>query len=110
MIKDDITFQLGQRWAAALQKRYNQKNAAKAIAKDFDIEVRTAWAWLYGSTPYLKYVWLAAQRFGCDFLAEILTPNVEWEKMVNIDNTLLELEKKICQLRHEIASGRKDVK
>lgn len=104
MEKDDITLQLGQRWANALRKRFGKKNTAKEIARCFNIELRTARSWLYGTAPYLKYIWIAGQKLGSGFVADLLTPNKKWKTYTNIDEALENLEKEICRLRNEIQS------
>lgn len=108
MIKDDITLQLGERWAAALKKNFSNKNTAKEIARTFDVEVRTARGWLDGTAPYIKYLYIAGQKLGSNFLAELLSPNSKWLTYSNIDKMLEKLEKEICQLRSEIESLKKE--
>ncbi len=108
MIKDDITLQIGQRWAECLKKRFSSKNTAKEIAKFFDIEVRTARSWLAGSAPYIKHLWIAGQKLGYGFLADVLTPNKKWKTYANIDEALDLMEKEICQLRKEIQNLSQD--
>lgn len=102
MIKDNITLQLGERWASALKKHFGNKNTAKEVARCFDVEIRTARGWLDGSAPYIKYIYVAGQKLGSKFLAEFISPNTKWNTYSNIDNTLEKLEKEICQLRKEI--------
>lgn len=108
MIKDDITLQIGQRWAECLKKRFSTKNTAKEVARFFNVEVRTARSWLAGSAPYIKHLWIAGQKLGSGFLAELLTPNKKWKTYANIDEALILLEKEICQLRKEIQNLSKD--
>lgn len=103
MVKDDITLQLGQRWASALRKYFSKRNTAKEIARFFDVEVRTANNWLQGNAPYMKYLWVAGQKLGSSFLAEILVPN-ENLRTENIEKALDLMEKQICQIRQEISS------
>ncbi len=102
MTKDDITLQLGERWAQALKKYFGNRNAAKEIARTFDVEVRTARGWLDGSAPYIKYIYIAGQKIGAKFVAEFLTPNSLWSTYSDIDEALEKLEKEICQLRRQI--------
>lgn len=110
MIKDDISLLLGQRWAAALKKEFNTKNTAKEIARFFDVEVRTARSWLAGSAPYAKHLWVAGQKLGSGFLADLLTPNSKWKKYSDIDEALDLMEKQICRLREEVRNLTKDLK
>lgn len=108
MAKDDITLQLGQRWAEALKKEFGNQNTAKQVARVFDVEVRTARSWLYGSAPFAKHLWLAGQKLGSGFLADLLTPNTKWKTYTNIDKALDLMEKQICQLREEIRNLSED--
>ena len=102
MIKDDITLQLGERWAQALKKYFGNRNTAKEVARTFDVEVRTARGWLDGTAPYIKYIYVAGQKLGAKFVAEFLTPNSLWITYSSIDEALEKLEKEICQLRNQI--------
>ena len=104
MQKDDITFQLGCRWAELLKKYFGKQNTAKLIARTFNVELRTAKSWLYGSAPYLKYVYIAGQKLGEGFVAELLYPNAKWKTYFDIDKELDKMEKSICQLRSDIQS------
>lgn len=108
MTKDDITLQFGQRWAEALKKEFGNQNTAKQVARVFDVEVRTARSWLYGSAPYVKHLWIAGQKLGSGFLADLLTPNKKWKTYTNIDKALDLMEKQICQLREEIRNLSED--
>lgn len=104
MTKDNINLQLGQRWATALREEFPERNTAKHIAIFFQIEPRTAQSWLGGQAPQAKYLYIAAQKLGPDFISEILeTPK---NKMVNINKVLEELESKLCQLGNDIRSLR----
>lgn len=110
MTKDDITFQLGCRWAELLKKYFGRQNTAKAVARAFNVELRTAKGWLRGSTPYVKYIYVAGQKLGSGFVAELLTPNAKWKTYFDIDKELEKMELCICQLREEIRSLEKDVR
>ena len=37
MLKNDISFELGIRWAEALKKRFPEKNRVKSVAGFFDV-------------------------------------------------------------------------
>ena len=108
MTKDDITFLLGCRWAELLKKYFGKQHTAKAVARAFNVELRTAKNWLYGSAPYVKYIYVAGQKLGSGFIAELLTPNAKWKTYFDIDKELEKMEKSICQLREEIQSLNKD--
>ncbi|MBQ8347395.1 MAG: hypothetical protein IJY17_07335 [Alphaproteobacteria bacterium] len=100
MTKNDRTVQLGRRWAAALIKRYGR--CAKKIAKDFDVEVRTARSWLNEEkTPFAVNFMRAWEIHGVGFINETLNPNR------NISNTeiqaeLTEVRRKLERLSDEI--------
>lgn len=104
MARDDISLQIGSRWATALKKRFPEKNTTKHVARAFDIELRTARSWLEGQAPYCKYLFLAGQKFGMGIIEEILFPDT---KMTSIDEMLIGLEKKIYQLFDDIHTIRK---
>lgn len=104
MTKDDITFELGERWSMLLKKYFGTQHTAKIVARTFNVELRTAKAWLYGSAPYLKYIWIAGQKLGGGFVAELLTPNTKLLTYYNIDKELEKMERCICKLREEIQS------
>lgn len=110
MAKDDISFQLGQRWAELLRKYFGRQNTAKAVAAAFNVELRTARSWLDGSAPYIKYLWVAGQKLGGSFIAELLTPNTKWLNYFNIDKELDEMEKCICKLRDEIEALKEEMR
>ena len=63
MTKDDITFQLGCRWAELLKKYFGRQNTAKAVARAFNVELRTAKGWLRGSAPYIKYIYEKYKKY-----------------------------------------------
>lgn len=99
MTKDDISLQIGNRWAAALKKRFPEKNTTKHVARAFNVELRTARSWLEGQAPYCKHIFKAGQKFGLAMIEEILFPDT---KMMSIDEMLISLEEKIYQLLDDI--------
>lgn len=108
MLKKDISLELGRRWAEALKKRFPEKNRVKRVAGVFNVEVITARSWLNGQAPYSKYIYIAGEKFGAVFVAEIFMPTDDWLKWTNVDKALVELEEKVCQLCCLISTIRKD--
>ncbi len=108
MLKNDISFELGIRWAEALKKRFPEKNRVKSVAGFFDVEPITARSWLSGQAPYCKYIYMAGQKFGAVFVAEIFMPTDEWLKWTDVDKALSELEEKVCQLCRQIRAIKED--
>ena len=92
---------LGQRWAAALRKRYPQ-NAAKLIARDFEVAERTAKGWLADGAPFAPVLVRAARLFGAGILGEVLMPGSDLEKAAHLDQVLGEIEGKIAELGDEL--------
>lgn len=103
MAKDDINLQIGQRWASALKKRFPERNTVKLVAKSFDIEVRTARSWLEGQAPRCQHLFVAGQKFGMGILFELFSPN---KKVGKLEDSLLNLEKKIYQLGQDLRAIR----
>jgi hypothetical protein len=102
MLTIDVSLPLGERWQAALRRRY-RVHAAKTIAHDFGVEVRTAAAWLGGQPPYAKYLMKAWQLHGSAIIWEVLSP-VEAEQPVetaleNIERQLSALSSDLARLR-----------
>ncbi len=88
--RDAILPDVGARWADALRRRYIFC-AAKRIAADFDVDVRTAKGWLGGQAPMAAYYQIAWQRFGIDFIVETLSP------FPNVDRQSLDAEFDACR-------------
>lgn len=107
MLNNDITLQIGSRWAASLRKRFGPKNTAKLIAAAFNVEIRTARSWLSGSAPFIKHLYLAGEKFGAVIIAEVLMPNNVWFGYARLENHIEELGLKICQIRDDIHQLRK---
>lgn len=99
MITIDVGLPLGDRWQAALRRRY-PVHAAKAIAADFGVEVRTAAAWLAGQPPYAKYLMQAWQLHGSAIIWEVLCP-VETEQPV--ESALENIERQLSALSSDLA-------
>ncbi|MBO6290180.1 MAG: hypothetical protein J6N45_07655 [Alphaproteobacteria bacterium] len=99
MANNNITFQLGQRWAGLLRRHFA---SAKQVARAFDVEVKTANSWLSGATPYAKYIQIAAEKLGSEFVAELFCLNKRIKTIANIDDELIKMEKSLSNLRQEI--------
>ena len=100
MTKSDSTIRLGQRWAAALKKRYGK--SAKMIAKDFDVEVRTARSWIEEEkAPYAVNFVKAWEIHGISFINETLNPNQEVSP-AEIQQALTEVRQRLEKLTDEI--------
>lgn len=103
----DTAAEIGARWAQALRRRYPGPHAAKRIAGDFDVEIRTAEAWLAGgNAPYAKYLLRAWRLHGVAIVAEVLAPGSEIAQAAPVDQALQDLEGKLHRLRDELAQLR----
>lgn len=102
MLQNDITLQIGERWAAALRRRFDSRHTAKLIANTFNVEIRTARAWLSGAAPFVKHLQRAGEIFGAIIIAEVLLPGSNWHGYARLENSLEELSLKICQIRDEV--------
>lgn len=65
---------LGERWAAELRRVYAGPAQAKAVARAFDIDVRTAEAWLGGRPPGVRFLTIAWMLHGAGFVMAVLAP------------------------------------
>jgi len=93
---------LGARWAAALKRRYPDRDRAKLIARDFDVAVRTAKGWLAEGAPFASVLARAAHLFGAGILGEVLMPGSDLEKVAHLDSVLVEIERRIADLGDEL--------
>jgi len=98
---------LGSRWAAALRRRYPDRNQAKLIARDFDVAVRTAKGWLAAGAPFAPVLVRAAHLFGAGILGEVLMPGSDFEKAAHLDGVLVEVEARLAALGDELVVLRK---
>lgn len=60
--------EIGQRWAHWLHNAY-PKDAAKLIARDFEVSISTSTRWLGGVIPTFEHFTVAAKRWGRPFIA-----------------------------------------
>lgn len=59
--------EIGQRWAHWLRQEY-PSDAAKLIARDFDVSISTSTRWIGGTVPTTEYLTIAAKRWGWRFV------------------------------------------
>jgi hypothetical protein len=97
---------IGERWAAALRRRYPDRARAKRIARDMCVEIRTAEGWLAGQAPQVKALWRAALVHGPAIVTEVLLPGTSLDQQARVDSGLLELEQRLDALRREISTLR----
>lgn len=101
--KDIELLSIGDRWAAALRRRYIFC-AAKRIAADFGVEVRTAKSWLGGQAPNAIYYSRAWRLHGLDFIVEALAPDPRFDRQ-NLDAEFEECRRHIAKLREIALKG-----
>lgn len=94
---------VGARWAEALRRRY-LFCAAKRIAADFGVDVRTAKNWLGGQAPLAAYYQIAWRLFGIDFIVETLSPFPNVDRQ-NLDAEFDACRKHIAALREYALKG-----
>lgn len=97
---------LGQRWAAALKRRYDGRNARKRIARDFEVAPRTAESWLCGQVPMVRHMSRAAGLFGMVIIAEILAPDSRWHRELLVTDRIGTLNRQIDDILNDIAALR----
>lgn len=90
--------EIGQRWAYWLHQAY-PKDAAKLIARDFDVSISTSTRWLGGVVPTFDHFTLAAKRWGRPFLAFVFErlPKMSDDQ---VDDRLLEAEQAAARAFH----------
>lgn len=97
---------IGERWSAALRRRY-LFCAAKCIARDFGVDVRTAKNWLAGQAPSAWCYMRAWELFGIDVVVETLSPCPERFKSDTLDEEFEECRRHIAVLREIAMKGLK---
>lgn len=95
--------EIGQRWAAALRRRYPGGFAAKRIARAFDVDARTAESWLAGQAPFAKYLLRAWRLHGGAMVAEVLAPDDGEAKAALNEAALIGIEHQLGKLGDELA-------
>lgn len=103
MSNKDNKSRVGERWAAALKKRYGDAHTAKKIAKDFDIEPRTAKSWLGGQAPYAGQIEKAGEKFGLKFLIEVLNPGIPVYDGKDFEKAFEEVKEKIEWIQDQVS-------
>jgi hypothetical protein len=83
--------EIGQRWAYWLREIY-QHDAAKLIARDFDVSISTSTRWLGGTVPTVEYLTIAAKRWGWPFIT-FLYGKLPIPTEIELEARLLEAEK-----------------
>lgn len=94
---------IGFRWARELRRQYGGTAAAKRIAHDFGVEVRTAVSWMQGGAPYAKHLCRAADLFGAAFVLHVVSPDSELAVCADVDQAIDVLRKRIDDLNGRIA-------
>lgn len=102
---------VGERWAAALRRRFAVPYAAKVIARELERDVRTVESWLGGQAPYLHVVVEVAVRLRDPLLLfEIagLAPPSDMQVAARLDEIKRDLDAlggRIAALRREGDDG-----
>jgi hypothetical protein len=105
---------LGDRWAAALKRRYPGRLPgsldAKRCAQAFEVSPRTAESWAAGQGPRVENIERAWLLHGAAFAAEVLSPGEDIERLARMDQMVDELETKFEAMGREIKQLRADRK
>lgn len=100
---------IGLRWAALLRRLYPAPNTAKKIAAAFQIDTRTAEAWLQGQyAPYAKFLLRAWRLHGFGAVAEVLAPDSAIAQAAPMQDALQDLETNLARLGDQLAQLRLD--
>ncbi len=94
---------VGLRWARELRRQYGGTAAAKRIARDFGVEVRTAAAWMQGGVPFVRHLCRAADLFGAAFVLRVLSPDSELAGCADVDQAIDVLRRRVDDLNRRIA-------
>ncbi len=89
---------IGLRWAAALREKYMNGCLAKRIARDFNVETRTANSWLQGNAPYAKHLCRAGQLFGPAFVLKVISPDSLLAEVAEADQAIMYLRRGLDEL------------
>lgn len=91
---------LGARWAAALRFRYGKGlDAPEKCGKDFQVNARTARAWLQGAPPYLHHLPEARRLLGTPTLLQVLLPHAPSPSVERFDALLDDIAADLERLR-----------
>lgn len=93
---------IGTRWAAWLKRTYSGPHKAKRIARDLNVQVRTAEGYLAGQIPYAPVFVTAAQVHGPAVLFEVLAPNLVPPTQAESQRAINELKDKLDALGDQI--------
>lgn len=100
---------IGLRWATLLRRLYPAPHTAKKIAQAFDVDPRTAEAWLTGAhAPYAKFMVRAARLHGFAVLLEVLAPESRLAQAAPMETALADLEANLAKLGDQLAQLRID--
>ena len=94
---------VGLRWARELRRQYGGTSAAKRIARDFGVEVRTAAAWMQGGVPFVRHLCRAADLCGAAFVLRVLSPDSELAGCADVDQAIDVLRRRVDDLNRRIA-------
>ncbi len=105
-LPDAVAF--GQAWAAALRRRYPVgRSAAKHVARDFRVELRTAEGWLAGQGPQARALLRAFVLFGPAMLLELAAVEPTPAAEEAIAAQVRELQAQLDQLGQAIVTLRR---
>lgn len=85
---------LSDRLAAFLRTRYEDENRAKMLARDIDVEPRTALNYFKGYWPGTRQWRVIVRRFGDDVINAVFGPEIDAERAA-LEREVTELEAKL---------------
>ena len=98
---------VGARWAAALRRRY-PAHAAKRVARDLGVTVRTAEGYLAGQAPPARVLVRAAALHGAALALEVLVPDSRAAADARLSAELDAVGDRLARLAADIAQLRGD--
>ena len=100
----DLSTAVGDRARQWLRQRY-ERDAAKRIARDFNVGQRTAETWLAGAKPADRHLWAMVARWGRPFLDWISMPALTPEEEASLDERLERLEADLRNLLADLVAA-----
>jgi hypothetical protein len=96
-----VALAVGQRTAAWLRQQYPNAHA-KRIARDFNVDERTAKSWLAGKPPSTDYWHSCVARWGKGFVAFVYAPYFDWAEQARLEVEIETIQSRLDELREKV--------